>query len=340
MPIKYKPDIFDFKNNINKQFSFEINCQKNLLIKNFNFSASIFGEQFVVTCAQLSQLVGMHCPGLYSLFSSVDIFSNDNKKNQSISKKFNYSIINYSETFKRVKIKFKSFSYSGNVIAFVRPKPLLQPTISEVQKIIKRKSFNDRRCLIIGGSRGVGEVTSKILAVGGADVLLTYNRGQKEANSIVKSIRSKGYKSNSIFFNVQKMSSLDSLIEWAPTHLYYFATPYIFSGSKTYFSEDFYKKLSTFYVFRFHELAERLIENGLKYIFYPSSVALDELPLDMVEYCAAKSAGEFICKALQKKYTSILIDKPRLPRLLTDQTSSLLPIHSECPLKVMHNLII
>ena len=77
----------------------------------------------------------------------------------------------------------------------------------------------------------------------------------------------------------------------------------------------------------------------MKYIFYPSSVFLDELPLDMIEYCAAKSAGEFICNSLQKKYTSISIDKPRLPRMLTDQTSSILPIHSESPLEVMHDLI-
>ena len=60
----------------------------------------------------------------------------------------------------------------------------------------------------------------------------------------------------------------------------------------------------------------------------------------MVEYCAAKTAGEIVCDSLQKKYTSISIDKPRLPRLLTDQTSSLLPIHSESPLEVMHDLII
>ena len=339
-PTKYKPDIFDFKNFIDKQFSFEINCEKNYLIKKFNFSASLVGEHFIITCAQLSQLVGMHCPGLYSLFSSVDIFNNYSEKNQFNPKRFAYSIINYNETFKRVKIKFNSFSYSGNIIAFLRPKPLLQPSISEVRKITKRKSFDERRCLIVGGSRGIGEVTAKILAVAGADVLLTYNRGKKEANSIVKSIRSKGYKSDSIFFNIQEMSSLNSLIEWKPSHLYYFATPYIFSGSKKYFSEDFFNKLSSFYVFKFHELAEKLIENDLKYIFYPSSVALNELPLDMVEYCAAKSAGEIVCNSLQKKYTYISIDKPRLPRLLTDQTSSLLPIHSESTLEVMNDLII
>ena len=110
-----------------------------------------------------------------------------------------------------------------------------------------------------------------------------------------------------------------------PTHLYYFATPHISSGSKNYFSEDFFHKFSKFYVLKFNELAEKLIENGLKYIFYPSSVFLDELPLDMIEYCAAKSAGEFICNSLQKKYTSIFIDKPRLPRMLTDQTSIFFP---------------
>ena len=55
----------------------------------------------------------------------------------------------------------------------------------------------------------------------------------------------------------------------------------------------------------------------------------------MGEYAAAKMAGEILCEFLQKANPGIAIHKPRLPRVATDQTVSLLPVSNQDPLSVL-----
>jgi hypothetical protein len=74
---------------------------------------------------------------------------------------------------------------------------------------------------------------------------------------------------------------------------------------------------------------------GLQKIFYPSSAAIEELPLNMGEYAAAKMAGEILCDFLQKANPTLTIHKPRLPRMATDQTVSLLPVNNQDPASVL-----
>ena len=44
----------------------------------------------------------------------------------------------------------------------------------------------------------------------------------------------------------------------------------------------------------------------------------------MAEYCAAKAAGEELCKQLAKRFPAWRFYAPRLPRLFTDQNNGLL----------------
>ena len=126
-----------------------------------------------------------------------------------------------------------------------------------------------------------------------------------------------------------------SLSNWAPTHLYYFATPFIFSGVKGIFSASLFNRFCDYYVVGFLNIVEQLRSLGLRNIFYPSSVAIDELPLDMGEYAAAKIAGEMLCMYLKTSNKDMSIYSPRLPRLSTDQTVSILPIKNQDPVQVM-----
>jgi hypothetical protein len=73
-------------------------------------------------------------------------------------------------------------------------------------------------------------------------------------------------------------------------------------------------------------------------VFYPSTVFLDDAPAHMVEYCAAKAAGEEVCKQLAKRFPGWRIYAPRLPRMHTDQNNmhtdqnnGLLPATMETP---------
>ncbi len=60
-------------------------------------------------------------------------------------------------------------------------------------------------------------------------------------------------------------------------------------------------------------------------MIYPSSVFVEELPLNMGEYAAAKAAADVLCRFLEKSSPGIRFHHPPLPRLATDQTASLLP---------------
>ena len=76
-------------------------------------------------------------------------------------------------------------------------------------------------------------------------------------------------------------------------------------------------------------------DTPLKKIFYPSSLFIDELPLNMGEYATAKMAGEMLCHFLEKSNPAITIYTPRLPKTATDQTVSLLPVKAQDPVSLM-----
>ena len=122
-----------------------------------------------------------------------------------------------------------------------------------------------------------------------------------------------------------------------PLYLYYFATPFIFGAAKGKFSSRRFTAFSEYYVTGFLRMFQSMSapSKGLQKIFYPSTAAIGELPLDMGEYAAAKMAGEILCDFLQKSYPALAIHKPRLPRLATDQTVSLLPVSNQDPVSVL-----
>ena len=71
------------------------------------------------------------------------------------------------------------------------------------------------------------------------------------------------------------------------------------------------------------------------YFLYPSSIAVEEEPDDMIEYSLAKKEGEELCQELEKEYLNFKIYCPRLPRLETDQTVSLSTVKNEDQLRFL-----
>ena len=69
--------------------------------------------------------------------------------------------------------------------------------------------------------------------------------------------------------------------------------------------------------------------------FYPSTKFLSEQTLSMGEYTAAKAAGESLCSLLSKAVVGINIFSPRLPKLATDQTVSLIGQRIDSPDVIM-----
>ena len=73
--------------------------------------------------------------------------------------------------------------------------------------------------------------------------------------------------------------------------------------------------------------------------YYPSTVFVDDGPPDLVEYAAAKAAGEVAARrwADAGKQQRLVID--RLPRLATDQTAALRPLDLDDPVPLLLDAI-
>lgn len=271
-----------------------------------------------------TRLVGMRCPGLWSLFSELDLVTIGARDGSQM----RYDVTRLDRRFGMVLLNVTAPGITGKIKAFIRPTPQNQATFLELKEHTNTSEFVGQRALIIGGSRGLGEVTTKLLTAGGASVKLTFFQGSDDARRIVDEIVSNGGDAHCFHFDVLNPTEYhpSSLGDWVPTHLYYFATPFIFSGIKGVFESERFRKFCDYYVIGFVKTVDCLGGRGLQHIFYPSSSAIDELPLDLGEYASAKAAGEMLCAFLVRSGRKYAIYRPRLPRMATDQTVSLFPV--------------
>lgn len=262
-----------------------------------------------------TRLVGMECPGLHSIFSSLNITFNIYSSKSCKGNLINYEVVKTDKRFGFVLMEISAKNMQGKIKAFVRPQPQKQITYSKAKKMVKKNEFANQIALIIGGSRGLGEVTAKLLAAGGAQIAITYCQGEKEANHMVSEFQLDKRCAASIQFDVLsgKLNGLQG-----PSTLYYFATPFITSNNN--FSNELYQKFYNYYVAGFNDVFWQVKAHGLNGVFYPSSIFVEERPDNMIEYTMAKISGETLCDYLQKT-TKATIYKPRLPKMSTDQTT-------------------
>jgi len=319
----------------------EVATEEGLAKHLFPACVAVWGEPLPVIFAHVSRLVGMECPGRYALFSELEL-AVDETKISMITDRLRYQVENFDKRFKLVTSRVNVAGFSGSVRAFLSPPPVEQARMIDLKNDVANNVFARQRALVIGGSRGLGELAAKMLAAGGADVCLTYNQGHSEANYVVSDILSQGGKARAIALNIHESigKQTRSPQGWVPTHLYYFATPYIFSGQRVGFSPELWATLTSYYVTGFARAVESFVPSGLAAAFYPSTVALNELPTDMAEYCAAKAAGEALCQLLVRRHRGLIIFCPRLPRLATDQTVSLLPAENQDPRGIIRDLLL
>ena len=284
-----------------------------------------------------TRLVGMECPGRHSIYSGFNLTFGSGSAGVL---KLNYRVADCNKRLALLLMDVEAPGMKGQIKAFFRPKPQGQAAFTEVCREVESGEFSAQRALIIGGSRGLGEVTAKLLAAGGADVIITYYHGQQDAQRVVEEIVSHGAKADYLPLNVLEPSQglLNRVANRSkPLYLYYFATPAIFGAAKGKFSSQRFTTFVEYYVTGLLRTVQTLAapSTGLQKIFYPSSAAIEELPLDMGEYAAAKMAGEILCDFLQKANPGLTIHKPRLPRIATDQTVSLLPVSNQDPVSVL-----
>jgi hypothetical protein len=290
-----------------------------------HLSATLPALQLAVLLAT-TRLVGMECPGLLSLYAGLDLsFS----KHAIGKPQLNYRVPR-GVRFGAVSLAVDGPGFQGELRAFLRPRPCRQAAASELARLVAKDSFCDQRAIVIGGSRGLGEVTAKLLAMGGADVTITYHRGKVDAEAVAAEINGAGGKCG-----VAQFDSNCPVLIASPrplTDLYYFATPHVASDMTVPFSADRFAEYCSYYATGFAQTLLAIAQGAQRMnAFYPSTIFLDDDQAHMAEYCAAKAAGEEVCKQLAKHFPGWRIYAPRLPRMRTDQNNGLVPAEMESP---------
>ena len=279
-----------------------------------------------------STIVGMKIPGLNSVLASLNLSeSNDSEAN--VKDAVEYEVLNFDDRFGMVTLGVKGGGYSGDITAFKRPVGS-DLTEAEIPKVC---SFSDRRILIVGGTRGMGATTARILAKSRSDVLITYLRGKAEAADLLSKFGDGDHTAQKLDVANLDENSLDKISEWSPDAVFFFATPFIFEGDGNTFNTNLFDKFSSCYASNFFKLIEGLMLRGapLRQIWYPSSEAVEDFPIDMVEYAAAKAAGEVVCKYISKRFPKLEVLMRRFPRVETDQTRTVTPVPSRSQSEVI-----
>ena len=272
-----------------------------------------------------TRVIGMKVPGEHSVFLQLEIVFTPDSEN---TRPFTYRVAEYRKSSQRLGIAIAGTAGHGILWALVRPAPVMQPEMAAVVQRIPAVRFHNRRVIVIGGSRGLGEIAAKVLAAGGAEVALTYRLGSNDANLVVADIIANGGKA--IAFQLDTAST-----DWEKSlaadcaqfdHLCYFPTPPIVGGDGSTFNTELFHKFCDVYVSGFVNVAQWLAKQnaGRFAVFNASTVYVETPPLRNLEYAAAKAASEACCRWLTGAYPKARVYAARFPRLNTDQTVSFL----------------
>ena len=189
--------------------------------------------------------------------------------------------------------------------------------MQEVKKVIDPDVFSAQRALVIGGSRGLGEVVAKCLAAGGGEVCITYMNGKTDADKIEKAINDIGGVCKTSILNVNNLDGATCLLNsFKPTHIYYFASPAIRNNIQSY-NKELFEEYFSIYVTAFCKLVRMVSKctNDRFNVFYPSTIFIENEQKGFAEYINAKRKGELQAKLLEMESDKTSIFIKRLPVL-------------------------
>jgi NAD(P)-dependent dehydrogenase (short-subunit alcohol dehydrogenase family) len=290
--------------------------------KLFPALSNAVGASAVEALLATSQIVGMACPGLHSLFAGLDI-SRDVASDGATA--LGYAVSKTDARFRSLQIDVSGSGIAGRLDAFARLPPPAQPGMTAVSARVSKGAFAGQRALIVGGSRGLGEVTAKILAAGGGYPVITYREGKPEADAVAADIRQAGGQCEIIRYDVLDPAGPQLGGLGAVDSSYYFATAKIFQRKSALYEPEKLRTFLRYYADGFHDLCTALARDRIAPIgiFYPSTVAIDQAVSGTAEYAMAKGAGEVLAKHLNEFLPNVHVMSRRLPRILTDQTATI-----------------
>ncbi len=297
------------------------------------------GPRAIAGMMAVSRLVGMRCPGLHSLIAGVKLCFDG----VGVGSDIEWAVTRHSVQQAPLRITVRGSGLEGHVDAFVRPGPVVQASYAALRAAVVTGEFAGQVALVVGGSRGLGEIAAKLIAAGGGEVIVTHREGRQDAERVAGEIAASGGHCRTVAFDAEHarrdLARIVAEQGW-PSHVYYFAAPRIGRAKSRLFSAAVFRSFMQVFVEGFGQLAAGLAAGeGDVRLFYPSTVFIDELPKDQAEYVAAKAAGEALCRHLDKHAGHLRVLSLRLPRLHTDQNAALITRHSADPVPVVLDVV-
>ncbi len=301
----------------------------------FPSASATLGARAVVGLVALSTVVGMLCPGLYSLFAGFTATFVETGDDALC-----YRVCRMYESVRQVLIRVRVQGVEANVRAGARLPPVAQIGFAEARSLVSVNRFEGCHALVVGGSRGLGELTAKIIAAGGGHTLITYASGKDDADAVADEICREGGKCTTCHYDVVEGPQTQfKQLALGLTSMYFFATVPIFRTKKSIYDATLLQEFMSVYVAAFSRLCEMLSNADRLRVFFPSSVALNAPVKDLYEYSAAKMAGELMCDHLALRFRNLSFVVSRLPRIMTDQTATIIPVQTANALETILPII-
>jgi MaoC like domain/short chain dehydrogenase len=300
----------------------------------FPAAHSLVGGRRVAALGACSRLVGMICPGLHSVFAGLHLMVCDDCNHTPA---LAFAVTAVQPRLRVVREAVYGGGLTGTLESFVRPPPVRQSAMESIGSVVDADEFVGASALIVGGSRGLGEVTAKLITAGGGRVTITYASGRSDAQAVAAEINAWGGDATILHYDVLRDPGTQlAHLKADPTHLYYFATPPIRRGNTGTFDDGNFQEFISYYIEGFYSLCEALARGGKSFsVYYPSSSFVENTPGGLLEYAMAKVAGEVLCARMPAILNTIAVVTTRLPPLLTDQTAGLLGSKAGDPVSTM-----
>ncbi len=185
---------------------------------------------------------------------------------------------------------------AGRVTAHVVPDPGL-PDLAALRGRVDAGEFAGTSPLVVGGSRGLGAVACRLLALGGAEPLVGWSTEPGPADDVVAEVHAAGGRATAVRIDVRDTAGAVAALDaagWEGDVVLPFATPRILRRHLGGDRPELLEELREVHVDGVIDLlvALRRRRPGRPLVVgYPSSVAVDEPPDDMREYARAGGPG-------------------------------------------------
>lgn len=282
-------------------------------------AVELLGPTRTAEIAQLSRVVGMRVPGLRSMSARYRIsFEPPPAESSDLVR---YHVDRVDHRMRRISVDVVGPSTRTTIVAFSPIGPIDQLPIVE-GAVTDPGEFSSRRVLVVGGSRGLGAATVVLLTARGADVRFTYRVGVDDAAAVAAATGAAAFPLDTL----DDVRAIEGVCSdgWQPTHLAWFATPPYGDGTKAGYSHRHHDELLAVQVDGFVAVLAHL-PDSLRSVLWPSSALLDRSSTRSEELADVKRRGEAACDELRARHPAVTFATPRLPLMLTDQTTSLLP---------------